>query len=31
MLIITEIFLGAGSAVGSSSMALIKPGAGIVI
>ena len=31
MLIITEILIGAGSAVGSSSMALINPGAGIVI
>ena len=29
--IITEILIGAGSAVGSSSMALINPGAGIVI
>ena len=31
LLIITEIFIGAGSAVGSSSMPLINPGAGIVI
>ena len=31
LLNITETFIGAGSAVGSSSMALIKPGAGIVI
>ena len=31
LLIITEILFGAGSAVGSSSMALINPGAGIVI
>ena len=31
ILIITEIFIGARSAVGSSSMALINPGAGIVI
>ena len=31
LLIITEIFVGAGSAVGSSPMALINPGAGIVI
>ena len=31
LLIITEIFFGAGSAVGSSSMALINPGEGIVI
>ena len=31
LLIITEILVGAGSAVGSSSMALINPGAGIVI
>ena len=31
LLIITEILIGAGSAVGSSSMALINPGAGIVI
>ena len=30
-MIITEILVGAGSAVGSSSMALINPGAGIVI
>ena len=30
-LIITEILVGAGSAVGSSSMALINPGAGVVI
>ena len=29
LLIITEILVGAGSAVGSSSMALINPGAGI--
>ena len=31
LLIITEILVGAVSAVGSSSMALINPGAGIVI
>ena len=31
LLIITEILVGAGSAVGSSSMALINPSAGIVI
>ena len=31
LLIITEILIGAGSAVGSSSMALINPGAGFVI
>ena len=31
LLIITEILVGAGSAVGSSSMALINPGAGIII
>ena len=31
LLIITEILVGAGSVVGSSSMALINPGAGIVI
>ena len=31
LLIITEIFVGAGSAVSSSLMALINPGAGIVI
>ena len=31
LLIITEILIGAGSAVSSSSMALINPGAGIVI
>ena len=31
LLIITEILVGASSAVGSSSMALINPGAGIVI
>ena len=31
LLIITEILIGAGSAVGSSSMALINPGAGIII
>ena len=31
MLIITEILVGTGSGVGSSSMALINPGAGIVI
>ena len=31
LLIITEILIGAGSAVGSSSMALINPGAGIAI
>ena len=31
LLIMTEILVGAGSAVGSSSMALINPGAGIII
>ena len=31
LLIITEILVGAGSVVGSSSMALINPGVGIVI
>ena len=31
LLIITEILVGGGSAVGSSSMALINPGAGIGI
>ena len=31
MLIITEILVGAGSAVVSSSLALINPGSGIVI
>ena len=31
LLIITEILVGAGSVVGSSSMALMNPGAGIVI
>ena len=31
LLIITEILVGAGSAIGSSSMALINPGAGIVV
>ena len=31
LLIITEILVGAGSAVGSPSMALILPGAGIFI
>ena len=31
LLIITEILVGSGSAVGSSAMALINPGAGIVI
>ena len=31
LLIITEILIGAGSAVGSSSMALFNPGAGIII
>ena len=31
MLIITDILVGAGSAAGSSSMALINPGAGFVI
>ena len=29
ILILTEILVGAGSAVGNSSMALINPGAGI--
>ena len=31
MLIITEILIGSGSAVGSSTMVLINPGAGIII
>ena len=31
LLIITEILVGVGSTVGSSSMALINPGAGIVV
>ena len=31
LLIITEILVGAGSAVGTSSIALINPGVGIVI
>ena len=31
LLIITEILVGAGSAISSSSMALINPGPGIVI
>ena len=31
LLIITEILVGAGSAVGSSTMGLINPGAGIII
>ena len=31
LLIITEILVGGGSAIGSSSMALINPGAGIII
>ena len=31
LLIINKILVGAGSAVGSSSMALINPGAGIII
>ena len=31
LLIITEILVGAGSAVGSSTMGLINPGAGILI
>ena len=31
LLIITEILFGASSAVGSSSMALINPGAGIIV
>ena len=31
LLIITEILVGAGSAVGSSSMSLINPAAGIVV
>ena len=30
-MIITEVLVGAGSAIGSSSMALINPGAGIII
>ena len=31
LLIITEILVGSGSAIGSSAMSLINPGAGIVI
>ena len=31
LLIITEILVGTGSAVGSSTMGLINPGAGIII
>ena len=31
LLIITEILVGAGSTVGSSTMGLINPGAGIII
>ena len=31
LLIITEILVGTGSAVGSSTMSLINPGAGIII
>ena len=31
MLIITEILIGSGSAIGSSTMGLINPGAGIII
>ena len=31
LLIITEILVGAGSAVGSSTMGLINPGAGIIV
>ena len=31
LLIITEIFVGTGSAIGSSTMVLINPGAGIII
>ena len=31
LLIITEILVGAGSALGSSSVALINPGVGIII
>ena len=31
LLIITEILLGSGSAIGSSTMGLIKPGAGIIV
>ena len=31
MLIITEILVGSGSAIGSSTMGLINPGAGIII
>ena len=31
LLIITEIIIGSASAVGSSSMALINPGAGVII
>ena len=31
LLIITEILIGAGSAVGSSTMGLINPGAGMII
>ena len=31
LLIITEILIGSGSAIGSSAMSLINPGAGIII
>ena len=31
MLIITEILVGSGSAIGSSAMSMINPGAGIII
>ena len=31
LLIITEIVIGSGSAIGSSTMGLINPGAGIII
>ena len=31
LLIITEILVGSGSAIGSSAMSLVNPGAGIII
>ena len=31
LLIITEILIGSGSAIGSSAMSLINPGAGMII
>ena len=31
LLIITEIYVGTGGAIGSSAMGLINPGAGIII